>query len=343
MARFSVIIPVYKVEKYLDRCIRSVAGQTFKDLEVILIDDESPDSCPAICDAWAQKDSRIKVIHKKNGGLGFARNSGIAAATGEYISFIDSDDTVAPDMLEQLDQKLTAESMDICYFGWNRIVNGKRTFVAKMKYPPTCYGQQVRDIVWPYCFGTSWLNDFDFEIGSACFGIYKRTLFNDGQMRFESERDVLSEDILFTINLVARAQSVGFISKAFYNYYCNPASLTKSYKPNRFEKTIQFYRILCSAIAREDGQDECLIRAKSLFLAYVIGCLKQELNREADKKEMNEKFRSICSSGILHEVLRDFPLHKADKKRRLLFALIKHEQLLPVRWIIRYQIWRERV
>ena len=92
MDLISVIVPVYKVEKYLDRCVESIVNQTYKNLEIILVDDGSPDNCPAMCDAWAKKDSRIKVIHKENGGLSDARNAGMRLASGEYICFVDSDD-----------------------------------------------------------------------------------------------------------------------------------------------------------------------------------------------------------------------------------------------------------
>ncbi len=98
----SVIVPVYKVEVYLDKCVSSIVGQTYYNLEIILVDDGSPDNCPATCDAWAEKDSRIKVIHKTNGGLSDARNAGMAVATGEFIGFIDSDDWIEPDFFEDL-------------------------------------------------------------------------------------------------------------------------------------------------------------------------------------------------------------------------------------------------
>lgn len=98
----SVIVPIYNVEKYLARCVDSIVNQTYKNLEIILVDDGSPDRCPQVCDDYAEKDSRIKVVHKKNGGLSDARNAGMAVATGEYISFIDSDDWIETSMFELL-------------------------------------------------------------------------------------------------------------------------------------------------------------------------------------------------------------------------------------------------
>ena len=109
----SVIIPVYNVELYLDRCVQSVVSQTHNELEIILVDDGSTDNCPTICDAWGQKDSRIKVIHKPNGGLSDARNAGMAAASGDYIAFVDSDDWIAPEMLKRLIQTMKKDSSDI--------------------------------------------------------------------------------------------------------------------------------------------------------------------------------------------------------------------------------------
>ena len=102
MPTVTVIIPVYKVERYLDACVESVVRQSYADLEILLVDDGSPDRCPALCDAWAEKDPRIKVIHRENGGLSAARNSGIDAAKGRYYSFIDSDDVVLPRFLQTL-------------------------------------------------------------------------------------------------------------------------------------------------------------------------------------------------------------------------------------------------
>lgn len=117
MGLISVIVPVYKVEPYLDRCVQSIVDQTYRNLEIILVDDGSPDNCGAMCDAWAEKDSRIKVVHKANGGLSDARNAGLAVAAGQYIAFVDSDDWVAPEMYQLLLDRLVDDHSDISACG----------------------------------------------------------------------------------------------------------------------------------------------------------------------------------------------------------------------------------
>lgn len=109
----SIIVPVYKVEAYLERCVSSLVGQSYTNLEILLVDDGSPDKCPMMCDAWAEKDSRIRVIHKQNGGLSDARNAGLAAATGDLIAFVDSDDWIAPEMMERLLHAIQEDDSDI--------------------------------------------------------------------------------------------------------------------------------------------------------------------------------------------------------------------------------------
>ena len=115
--KISVIVPVYKVEPFLDRCVQSIVDQTYSNLEIILVDDGSPDNCPAMCDAWAAKDSRIKVIHKVNGGLSDARNAGMSIATGELIGFVDSDDWIASDMYQHLYNLMVKDDSDIAACG----------------------------------------------------------------------------------------------------------------------------------------------------------------------------------------------------------------------------------
>ena len=116
--KISIIIPVYKVEKYLSRCMDTILNQTLKDIEIILIDDGSPDNCPELCDEYAKQDNRVKVIHKNNEGLGFARNSGLEIATGEYVAFVDSDDYVKKSMFEELYNELKVNNLDVVFYNF---------------------------------------------------------------------------------------------------------------------------------------------------------------------------------------------------------------------------------
>ena len=124
-SKISVIIPVYNVEEYLDKCVTSVLNQTYKNLEIILVDDGSPDNCPKMCDEWAKKDKRIKVVHKKNGGLSDARNSGIEVCTGEYIGFVDSDDYIDKQMYKELLKRIESTNSDMVMCGINCVNDGK--------------------------------------------------------------------------------------------------------------------------------------------------------------------------------------------------------------------------
>ena len=123
MDLISIIVPVYKVEKYLDKCVQSIVDQTYQNLEIILVDDGSPDNCGAMCDVWAKKDSRIKVIHKENGGLSDARNAGIKAASGEYIFLLDGDDYILKNAIELMYKGVTENNADIAICNYKKVTS----------------------------------------------------------------------------------------------------------------------------------------------------------------------------------------------------------------------------
>lgn len=201
--KISVIVPVYKVEKYLDRCVESIVNQTYKNLEIILVDDGSPDNCPAMCDAWIEKDERIRVIHKENGGVSSARNLGIDESTGDYIGFVDSDDWIEPDMYESLLNAIKNTDSDvaicgfyyesllqtICSEGCDCILNGK-------------------DILKTYI-----LDNIRPELWNKLFSV---RLFV-GNERLD-EQCAYAEDLLFNYHLFKKAKRVVEIKNCKYHY-----------------------------------------------------------------------------------------------------------------------------
>ncbi len=214
----SIIVPVYNTEQYLDKCVDSIVNQTYTNLEIILIDDGSPDNCGDICDEWAKKDSRIKVIHKPNGGLSSARNAGLDNSTGEYIGFIDSDDVIEPEMYEKMLKNIQNTHADVCMCGC-KIINEQGELLLENNFSNKVYNidEIIEEIILP--------------LKTAVWDkLYKKELI--GLIRFLQGR-IHGEDLLFTLNLLANDLSISAISGAYYRYIKHPSSITTSKFSNR--------------------------------------------------------------------------------------------------------------
>jgi len=223
MAKISVIVPIYKVETYLNKCVESIVNQTYTDLEIILVDDGSPDSCPALCDEWAVKDRRIKVIHKENGGLSDARNAGLAVATGEYISFIDSDDWIEPNFLQFLWNALTRTGAGIADCS-TRLVDedGQELSVRGMSK------NEILDAVDALVH----LVKEDRVYQTVWNKLYRREVIDD--IRFEKGK--YNEDDYFTYQVFDRAKNVAIVANPLYNYLQRGGSIMGvGYNPRRLE------------------------------------------------------------------------------------------------------------
>lgn len=245
--KVSVIVPIYNVEKYLDRCIQSLLNQTLKEIEVILVDDESPDNCPSMCDEYARQDSRIKVIHKKNEGLGFARNSGLEIAIGEYVAFVDSDDFVELEMFNTLYDKTQKNKLDAVYCGINYYSNGHVTnLLSEANSDNFFYKENVQKEFLLGMLSNSKRDGriVEYEM-SVWHAIYKLGVLKKNEILFCSERVFISEDIIFHIDFLKYANSICVIPETLYNYCFNSISLTKTFRQDRFEKEkILFTEIL---------------------------------------------------------------------------------------------------
>ena len=173
MPTVTVIIPVYKVERYLDACVESVVRQSYADLEILLVDDGSPDRCPALCDAWAEKDPRIKVIHRENGGLSAARNSGIDAAMGEFLLFVDSDDLLEPDAVRRAVDAQRQQDADLVIFNLTYVDEANRP-LPQPDFSGFTDEILDEDGVWQRCFA---LAETRIYYVVAWNKLYRRSLF----------------------------------------------------------------------------------------------------------------------------------------------------------------------
>lgn len=216
----SIIVPIYKVEKYLDRCINSILNQTFKDFELILVDDGSPDRCGDICEKYAKKDKRIKVIHKENGGLSDARNVGLDIATGKFIGFIDSDDFIHKDMYMVLYDAIIKSKSDISqckfkYFSKEDELN--KNIINDGKYEIYNNINAIEEIIDNKNLNTNVWNK-----------LYKRELFND--IRFPKGK--IHEDEFVTYKVFYRAKTVSYVNKELYYYFSNDTGIMKNLNIN---------------------------------------------------------------------------------------------------------------
>ncbi len=213
MGTLSVIIPVYRVESTLNRCLESVTRQTYRDLDIILVDDGSSDRCPALCDEWAERDRRIRVIHKKNGGLSSARNAGLAEVKGEWVTFVDSDDYIDDTTYEAvsrfLGETLDSDRIDMVEFPVE--YGGKR-----MKDPVATGISRLNGRVGEY-----WLTHRQWERCAVWCKVFRRTLF-DG-LRFPDGE--YHEDIYLLPSLMLRMRLVATIPYGLYHYTPNPEGI----------------------------------------------------------------------------------------------------------------------
>ena len=340
--KFSVVLPIYNVEKYLNRCFDSVMNQTYKNLEIILVDDGSPDNCPQICDDWARIDNRIKVVHKKNAGLGEARNSGLDVATGDFIAFFDSDDYIDKRLFEELYTVIITKNPDLIEFGHYNVDkqgNVIKTFVPKTS-SEMFEGKEVLSKFLPELICTDPKTGAASDLlMSAWSCLYRRQLLVECNFRFVSEREYISEDVYSLMKLMPNLHSVNIVQKAYYFYCENGQSLTHVYKPDRFEKLVAFQKQLEQLCEADVYSDEVRYRIKRPFLDNLLACMKSEVSctKEIGVKEIYCSISKMCANKMVQEIVRTVPEVSFSRARRMIHFCIKHKMVFSTIVLIRVQ------
>lgn len=299
MAMFSVIVPVYKVEKYLRECIDSIINQTYTDFELILVDDGSPDNSPQICDEYAKKDDRIKVIHKENGGATSARIAGANIAAGDYIVCIDSDDWVELTYLENFANIINETSVDVVCTDYYKYNGEKKECKFKLSHE----GLYKKDDIKKYIYPILIQNEYGVSIPNhLCTKAFKRELFVKHQ-NIVDRGIVMGEDAAVTKSCIYDADSIYILNKAMYYYRCNPSSVTQSKKVlnltepelrgKHFEKTINMNEL-------DFKQQVSRMVTKSLFYA-----LESQFNRNEKKSVIVKDIKKTLKNGYYQMVVKN--------------------------------------
>lgn len=277
----SVVVPIYKVEEYLLDCINSIVGQTYKHLEIILVDDGSPDRCPEICDQLASEDPRIKVIHKINGGLSDARNTGIKAAQGEYVIFIDSDDFwIHTNFLSNLINCVNKYPESDLVFWGRTIYRGNNVT------PRNCIeSSRVNGV--PFYEGMKYLLQSNELLVSACMKLIRTSILKENNIFFQKGR--LSEDLDWSLTLYQHIDNITAINENSYGYRKRPGSITTTLSPKHADDIIWFINKWTKKPLDERLQDLNLS-----FIAYTYSGLLATFNRlpNSKRKDIKETLRS---------------------------------------------------
>lgn len=219
--KISIIVPVYKVEKELDRCVQSLLNQTYKNIEIILVDDGSRDRCSIMCDCYAEKDIRVKTIHKENGGLSDARNAGLKIATGEYILFVDSDDYIEIDSCSKFHEALTSEDIDIVV--GNAIMHKSNNNIEMMTHQAT-YSDKIytsKEFIIKAVNAHEWY-------APAWLNLYRREFLIENNLYYE--KGIYFEDMQMLPRVFLKAKKIVSIDYVFYHYIIRENSIMTSKK-----------------------------------------------------------------------------------------------------------------
>ena len=302
MKKVSVIIPVYKAEYFLDKCVSSIINQTYENLEIILVDDGTPDNSPKMCDEWAKKDKRIKVIHKENGGASSARNKGLEDCTGDYIYFCDSDDFIEINCIEKLVDKI--KDNDVVIMGYNKVNGDKIT--AKVYNDKLSQNEFISEIIHEWDFGLLWNKLYKKE--------FIKSKFN--------EKFKIREDLLFNSEYFKNVKKIGLINEPLYNYIDNPNSLTKGAKTIPFE---QLKTIHLNMLELLNQIDESIVpHQNATYLKSFINILKPFVYSKL-KKEDKELVFNYLEDDTIKESFKNYKT--INLKESIFIFLLKHKKI----------------
>lgn len=327
----SVVVPIYNVEKYLDRCIESIVSQTYSNLEIILVDDGSPDNCPVMCDEWEKRDSRIKVVHKSNEGLGMARNTGIDNATGEYICFFDSDDYIEPDTIEHCVSIARSNNVELVIFGHDNVTPDMKTLKTHIPNTPKnlFLGDEVINNLLPFSLYSNLKTGEDWNIVMSSWNkFYSMDVIRKSGWRFASEREIISEDFYSLTELFGYLKSVYVVNKVFYHYTVNNTSLSRSYRADRFEKIKLFYNEMLLLSEKMSARDILEQSINGVTFGLIIGTMKILALSNVSLKQKYLELSKLVKDDFLHNLICATDYSGAGLQKKLLYKAIKHKLVL---------------
>lgn len=322
----SVIVPIYNVDKYLSRCIKSILNQTYKNLEIILVDDGSTDNSLVLCKKFRDKNNNIILVHKKNGGLGSARNAGLDHATGKYIMFVDGDDFILDDHIENMYRFLIMKKADTCLSGHTRIYENKYVVYSNPCLNKLyCDNEILEQLLVRMCGKLPAGND-NIEM-SVCMALFSNNIVKKHKIRFVSEREFISEDLVFDFDYYKYAKKVCVSSDVGYCYCDNLGSLTTKYRSDRFEMQKKMTNKVLEMSEKNKIKELVCERTFTTFLAIARYSIKLEVKycNVNGRKQMKKNIENICNDQMLQVILKDYNNGLVPIKSRIINSMMKRK------------------
>ena len=327
MPFISVIVPVYNVEKYLRRCVKSLLTQNYEDCEILLVNDGSTDSSGALCDELAAEYSKVQAFHKENGGLASARNYGFQYARGEYVTFVDSDDYVWQDYFSYLDAHLKERGCDILKFGFKTLRNGSLGLDTVPVFKERIYDRAaIETDILPGTLGPYRLFDYSKNIiPSAWASAYRTEFLKDHQILFRSEREILSEDYLFNYAALLSAQQVEVCHKALYVYDYREGSLSKRYRADMLNRMLKLQSAYKAELLKCDLYERYRAHYYAICVDGFYACITNECCgwNSAGEKQSVKAVRTILHLPQCREALKKCYHKNMSLKGKAIYYLMR--------------------
>ena len=339
----SIIVPVYKVpEQYLRKCAESCIAQTLRNIEILLVDDGSPDQCGSICDEYAAKDSRVRVIHKENGGLCSARNAGFAAARGEWIMFVDGDDWIDADMCEQMLEPGVRENVDLVMCGITREYGHSS---QEYKFYLRDYAACKKVYTGKEC---KWLQQqllvYNCNIAVAYSKLIRRKLLADHQIVHDEALRQGAEGLEFNIRLFEQIESALFINRPFYHYLYNENSISSSHSEENHHFVIRCFEKIRDLIEASSNRDRLVPWFDNRLLYVIITtAISGYFNPDnpAPFSEKKKGYAAYLQQPIVQQALKTENLRGLSRQRRIVLFLIRHRQFRALDAMGRARKWQK--
>ena len=341
MRTVSIIVPVYNAERYIDKCIQSIINQTYKNIEIILVDDGSTDNSNIICKQYEKIHDNLKLISTENRGVSCARNTGIESSSGKYIMFVDSDDYIDNDMIEKMLQKVEENNYDLCICNYVKEYIDKQINIECFGKDQVLNNEEINHLIIDIIERSDNQKEHLLAgVRGPCCKLYSKEIIDKYDIRFNNEL-IIGEDFIFNLDYLAKCSSVSIINKYYYHYVTNMNSATMKYKDMCWSGIYKKI-ILCliTFLKCNDLFEEGKERVDKLIIKYFFMCIYNEMsdNNTHNLKYKLNQIKYMCNDEIIRKAIYNFKGTYVTPKEKMIITLAKYKAYYLIYPLVKIKI-----